>query len=185
MERKPIIGVMGGGEVSSDTLNQSYLLGSLIAGQGWVLLNGGRNSGVMDASARGARDHGGLTIGILPDNDRSRVSDHIQIPIVTGMGSARNAINVLSSDVVVACPGGPGTLSEIALALKAVKPVVLFHFDADALALPNRFEETGLVHRAETAEQVIEIINRVLKNKNQAVRQGTRRCDKRSIFKHM
>ena len=55
MERKPIIGVMGGGEVSSDTLNQSYLLGSLIAGQGWVLLNGGRNSGVMDASARGAR----------------------------------------------------------------------------------------------------------------------------------
>ena len=160
MERKPIIGVMGGGEVSGDALNQSYLLGSLIAGQGWILLNGGRNSGVMDASARGARDQGGLTIGILPDNDRSRVSDHIQIPIVTGMGSARNAINVLSSDVVVACPGGPGTLSEIALALKAVKPVILFHFDADAL--PNRFEETGLVHRAETAGQVIEIIKTIM-----------------------
>lgn len=159
MERKPIIGVMGGGEVSRDTLNQSYLLGSLIAGQGWILLNGGRNAGVMDASAKGARDHGGLTIGILPDNDRSRVSDHILIPIVTGMGSARNAINVLSSDVVVACPGGPGTLSEIALALKAAKPVILFHFDAGNL--PDRFEETGLIYRAETAEQVIEIIKMI------------------------
>jgi len=159
MERKPIIGVMGGGEVSGDALNQSYLLGSLIAGQGWILLNGGRNAGVMDASAKGARDHGGLTIGILPDNDRSRVSDHILIPIVTGMGSARNAINVLSSDVVVACPGGPGTLSEIALALKAAKPVILFHFDAGNL--PDRFEKDSLVHRAETAEQVIEIIQMI------------------------
>jgi uncharacterized protein (TIGR00725 family) len=108
---------------------RAYELGRLIAENGWILLNGGRDAGVMDASARGAHEAGGLTVGVLPDDDRSRASEHLDVAIVTGMGSARNNINVLSSDVVVACAGGAGTLSEIALALKAERPVVVLAFD--------------------------------------------------------
>lgn len=122
--RRTVVGVMGGGEVSDRQATVAYELGRLVAENGWVLLNGGRDSGVMDASARGAREAGGLTVGILPDDHRERASGHLDIQIVTGMGSARNAINVLSSDVVIACSGGAGTLSEIALALKAERPVV-------------------------------------------------------------
>ena len=156
MKRSLIIGVMGGGTATVEDAAAAYDLGRLIAKQGWVLLNGGRNSGIMEASARGASEHGGITVGILPDADHRRVSEYIAIPVVTGMGSARNSINILSSDVVVACPGGPGTLSETALALKYNKPLILFNFKAgNKLAVSGRSEQ---VQSARTAKQVIEII---------------------------
>jgi len=118
---------MGPGNASGKTLEDANLLGSLIAKEGWVLLTGGRNSGVMEAASMGARNAGGLTIGILPSADRKGMSQYVDIPIVTGMGSARNNINVLSSDAVVACGTGLGTTSEIMLALKAQKPVILLN----------------------------------------------------------
>ena len=124
-----IVGVMGGGNVDDKEAQNAYQLGKLIADQGWVLLNGGRNAGVMASSARGARENGGLTIGILPDETAWGASPFIQIPILTGMGNARNCINVLSSHVVVACTGGAGTISEIALALKNSRTVILLDFD--------------------------------------------------------
>jgi uncharacterized protein (TIGR00725 family) len=157
MHKRPlIIGVMGGGRVSSRAVAEAYELGMLIARQGWILLNGGRNVGVMEASARGAAEHGGLTVGILPDADRSRMADSIHIPICTGLGSARNAINVLSSDVVVACAGGPGTISEIALALKHEKPVITLNMPTGPL-----FEEwrtNGRLQAVASPGQVIVLI---------------------------
>jgi len=126
-----IVGVMGGGSVSDQERSDAYTLGALIAEQGWILLNGGRDAGVMAASASGAHEAGGLTIGILPDSTAQSASAHIHIPIVTGMGNARNCINVLSSHVVVACPGGMGTLSEIALALKCQKPTLLLNYKTE------------------------------------------------------
>jgi uncharacterized protein (TIGR00725 family) len=129
-QKRPIIGVMGAGDNASESaVRHAYRLGQLIAQEGWILLNGGRNCGVMDASARGAKEAGGLTVGILPDADLSCASAYLDIPIVTGLGSGRNNINVLSSDVVIACRGGAGTLSEIALALKANKSVILVDFE--------------------------------------------------------
>ena len=83
-----------------------------------MLLNGGRPAGIMEASARGAKESGGLTVGVLPGGSSSEASAYIDIPIVTGMGSARNNINVLSSDVIIALPGKAGTISEIALAMR-------------------------------------------------------------------
>jgi len=124
-----IVGVMGGGDVPAAQMAAAYRLGSLIAAEGWVLLNGGRRTGVMQASAQGACESGGLVVGILPDEDDRQASAHVHIPILTGMGSARNCINVLSSQVVVACRGGAGTISEVALALKYQRPVVLMDFD--------------------------------------------------------
>jgi uncharacterized protein (TIGR00725 family) len=127
--RRTIIGVIGGSAVDDPTFAKAYELGRLIAGKGWVLLNGGRPSGVMDASAKGAREAGGLTVGILFDESQESASEAIDLVIPTGMGSARNIINVLASDVVVACTGSGGTLSELALALRFRRPVVLLDFD--------------------------------------------------------
>ncbi|HEY9652876.1 MAG TPA: cytochrome, partial [Coleofasciculaceae cyanobacterium] len=107
--RKIIIGVMGPGEQASSTeLNNAYALGKHIATQGWVLLTGGRNTGVMDAASKGAKAAGGLTVGILPTNNTTHLSDAVDIAITTDMGNARNNINVLSSDVVIACGMGTG-----------------------------------------------------------------------------
>jgi uncharacterized protein (TIGR00725 family) len=155
-----IIGVMGGATSPPDVISSAHRLGCLIAKKGWTLLNGGRNSGVMEASARGAREMGGLTIGILPGEDREQASEFIDIPIVTGMGQARNTINVLSSDVVVACPGGAGTLSEIALALKGGKPVILLNYPKGNLI--ESLAASGLLHHADSPEAAVEIISNLI-----------------------
>ena len=78
----------------------------------------------MEAASRGAREAGGLVVGILPSPDASAANPYVDIPIVTGLGNARNAINALTSEALIAISGGPGTLSEIALALKVGTPVV-------------------------------------------------------------
>jgi hypothetical protein len=87
----------------------------------------GGGTGAMEGVARGARVAGGLTIGILPGSDaaQSPPNPYIDLPIFTGISHARNLINVLSARVVVAIGGAHGTLSEIALAIKSGKPVVL------------------------------------------------------------
>jgi len=160
MKKNTIIGVMGGGQVNEADARDACHLGQLIAQQGWMLLNGGRNCGIMDASAKGAKQAGGLTIGILPDENTARVSGHIDIPIVTGMGSARNAINALSSDLVVACAGGTGTLSEIALALKAGKTVVLLNMDLGSAF--DGYRQAGRLFDARNPEHAIELIKEQL-----------------------
>ena len=148
-----IVGVMGGGTAGREGAEAAYRLGSLIASQGWILLNGGRNAGVMASSARGARENGGITVGILPDDHPRGASPFIQIPILTGMGNARNCINVLSSNVVVACPGGAGTISEIALALKSSRPVILMNFDVQDMF--KRYLKTEMLFAVKTPEEVI------------------------------
>jgi uncharacterized protein (TIGR00725 family) len=125
--RKIIVGVMGPGAGAKGTeLTSAYELGKLIAQQGWVLLTGGRNVGVMDAASLGAKAANGLTIGILPDNSNA-ISEAVDIAIITDIGNARNNINVLSSNVVIACGMGAGTASEVALAVKGNKKVILLN----------------------------------------------------------
>ncbi|MBI5232499.1 MAG: TIGR00725 family protein [Coriobacteriales bacterium] len=132
---RTVVGVMGGGVASETVVEAAFELGRLIAEAGWVLLNGGRDAGVMRASAAGAHAAGGLVVGVLPDDDTHRASPDIDIAIQTGMGDARNVINVLSSKVVCVLPGGAGTLSEVALALKSGRPVVTLGFPlGDAFA---------------------------------------------------
>lgn len=88
-----------------------------------ILICGGMG-GVMEAAAAGAKEAGGITIGILPGNSASAANPYIDIPIVTDIGNARNVINVLTSQAIIAVHGAYGTLSEIALALKCGTPVV-------------------------------------------------------------
>ena len=129
MTRSPIIGIMGGGSASSATMAAARNLGAAIAREGWILLNGGRNAGIMKASSEGAASEGGVVIGILPDAHLERMAKGVTIPIRTGLGDGRNLVNVLSSDIVVAFPGGAGTISEVALALKNHRPLLLFDWN--------------------------------------------------------
>ena len=156
-----LVGVMGGGEsASAEDCKVAYQLGKLIAREGWVLLNGGRPAGVMEASARGAKENHGLTVGILPDNSSCFACKYIDIPIVTGMGDGRNYINVLSSDLVVALPGKAGTISEIALALKNRKKVILLNFPVGKTF--DFYMEEGLLHTAGSPEEAIQVIKNTL-----------------------
>jgi uncharacterized protein (TIGR00725 family) len=119
-----------GEEATTQELANAYDLGRLLAEDGWTILSGGRDAGVMREVNRGAKSvPGSLTVGILP-SESWRVSEHLDVVIITEMHNARNNINVLSSHVVIACgSGGPGTVSEIALALKAGRPVILLGAD--------------------------------------------------------
>lgn len=124
---KTLIAVIGTGEnPAPEAMQLAEALGNAIAQQGWVLISGGRNVGIMEAVNRGAKQvPGSLTVGILP-SPHAPASAFVDVPVITDMGNARNNVIVLSAEVIIACgDGGPGTVSEIALALKSEKPVIL------------------------------------------------------------
>lgn len=118
------VGVIGGGVCDNKTEMIAEEIGRELALRGVTLICGGLG-GVMEASARGAKRQGGTTIGILPGNSREDANRYIDFQIVTNMGHARNAIIAASSDVLIAVGGEYGTLSEIAIALKMGKRVVV------------------------------------------------------------
>lgn len=159
---KTIIGVMGPGNgATQKDIKLASELGRLIAQQGWGLLTGGRKAGIMDAASKGAQEAGGLTIGILPSENASDSSQYLDLRICTGMGSARNNINILSSDVIIACGTGAGTSSEIMLALKANKPLILLNQTDKALA----FIDELAPHKpkiVKTPKQAIRMIAQIL-----------------------
>lgn len=133
MARDPVVGVFGGGDVPRGVRAQARELGAAIARRGWVLLNGGRDAGVMRASAEGAREEGGLVVGVLPTrgpgDGQADVAPGVSVAVFTDLGEARNNVNVLSCDAAVALPGGVGTLSEAALAAKHGTPLVLLGWE--------------------------------------------------------
>ncbi|MFZ1030241.1 MAG: TIGR00725 family protein [Limnoraphis robusta] len=156
--KKTIIGVMGPGETATSVdLENAYQLGQLIAQQGWVLLTGGRNVGVMEAACQGAKSAQGLTLGILPGATSSGMSEAVDIAIFTNLGNARNAINVLSSDVVIACGMGAGTASEIALAIKENKNVILLNQYPESQVFFQNLSRRQ-VDRVDTPQEAIQIV---------------------------
>ena len=152
---------MGAGENAAEhDLRLAEELGELAARAGWAVLTGGRASGVMDAALRGAgRVEGSVRIGVVPGPDAGGASVHASVVIVTGLGEARNVVNVLSSDVLVACGrGGAGTASEVALAIKSGTPLVLLAPSDSAEAF---FRRLGPIHRAQTPAEALEIADRL------------------------
>ena len=117
------IGVIGGGNVPPDIAGLAEEVGREIARQGAVLICGGLG-GVMEAACKGAASEGGLTIGILPGENRTDANPYVKIPVVTGIGYARNVAVVKSSQAVIAVDGSYGTLSEIGHALQSGIPVI-------------------------------------------------------------
>lgn len=117
-----LIAVIGGHKCDGKTAELAESIGEAIATAGAVLLCGGLG-GIMEAAARGAKKAGGTTIGILPGEDKGDANAFVDIVIPTGMGYSRNTLVAGSADMLIALPGEYGTLSEIAFALNAKKPV--------------------------------------------------------------
>lgn len=117
-----IIAVIGGEEATAEEERLAYEVGREVGRRGHVLVCGGRG-GVMRAACKGAREAGGHTIGILPGEDASDANEFVEFPIVTGIGFARNAIIARTADALIAIGGRYGTLSEIAFAFIAGRPV--------------------------------------------------------------
>jgi len=124
MGAAPYVAVVGaGGDVEAPLLAAAEAVGAELARRGAVVVTGGLG-GVMEAACRGARSAGATTLGILPGDDRAAANAFVSVAVATGMGELRNGLVVRCADALVAIAGGYGTLSEIALALKAGKPVV-------------------------------------------------------------
>jgi uncharacterized protein (TIGR00725 family) len=118
------VSVIGGSECSASEQALAEEVGRLVAVEGATLVCGGMG-GVMEAAARGAREAGGTTIGILPGHDRAVANRYLDHVLTTGIGHARNLAVVSSGDVVIAIGGGYGTLSEIGLAAKIGRTVII------------------------------------------------------------
>ena len=120
---KKIIAVIGGRRIEKALLAEAEEVGRLIGKSGAILVCGGLG-GVMEAASKGAQSEGGLTVGILPQDNSDRANQYIDIPITTGLGIGRNVIIARTADALIAVGGEYGTLSEIAFALQLKKPVV-------------------------------------------------------------
>lgn len=129
---RKIIAVIGGSEPDEKSLKIAEEVGSLIAQRRAILITGGMG-GVMNAASKGAKSANGLVIGILPGGNKANANPYIDIPIVTGMGEARNIIIARTCDCAVAINGKYGTLSEIAYCLMFNVPVIGINtWDIDA-----------------------------------------------------
>ncbi|MFH0860553.1 MAG: TIGR00725 family protein [Candidatus Altiarchaeota archaeon] len=160
------IGVIGSdGEIPNKVREAAETVGSDIAKNGCVLVCGGRG-GVMEAACRGAKGAGGLTVGILPSADKNDANKYVDIVLPTGMGYARNALVVSSSDAVIAIHGGKGTLSEIALALNYNRPVVLVDGTGGVTdTVDGTLKGISQVNRARPADAVKMAMSQVLNSK--------------------
>ena len=123
MERGVFVSVIGSSDCSEGEARVAEEVGRELAQRGATLICGGLE-GVMEAACRGAASQGGMTIGVLPGNSRKDANRYVKIPIVTGMGYARNAVVAKSGQAVIAIGGSYGTLSEIAYALQNGIPVI-------------------------------------------------------------
>ena len=121
--QKLLIGVIGGHSCSRKTAKLAQELGREIAKLGAILVCGGLG-GIMQAVAKGAKQNGGATVGILPGDDKKEANPFIDVPIATGLGYTRNTLVTTAADIIIALEGRYGTLSEIGFALNAKKPVI-------------------------------------------------------------
>lgn len=126
---KKIIGIMGSTIAEEKDLINAYQIGKYCAENNYITLTGGLKEGIMNEALKGAKEHGGLTIGIMPTDDRTRFSEYADIPIVTTMKAGRNYIEILTSDIIIACGISAGTSSEISLAIKPGKKIILVGVD--------------------------------------------------------
>ena len=163
MEAPPYIGVIGAGTCTARIYSVARDLGFEIGKRGWTLVCGGLK-GVMEGAARGCAEAGGMTLGILPGLDKRSANPYITVPIPTGLGDGRNLLVVRASDILVAVAGGYGTLSEMALALKADKPVIGL----------ETWKEIPGVHYADDYLEAIQLISLSLSSKVMKPQKGAK-----------
>ena len=160
--RRTLIAIIGPGEgAAQNAMDDATLIGEMVAKAGWAVLTGGRVAGVMGAASSAARAAGGLTIGVLPTPDSLAASPAVDVVVATGLGEARNAVIALSANACVACGMNAGTASEVALAIRSKKPVVLLRPD-EVTSTFFRTLDPELVHVAMSADEAIELLRGLL-----------------------
>ncbi len=122
MDHKKSVSVIGGHKCTVEVESLAESVGRIIAEEGYILICGGLK-GVMEAACRGAKSAGGLTVGIIPTNNKNDANQYVDIVVPTGMGYSRNTIVASAGDIVIALPGEYGTLSEMGFALSIKKTV--------------------------------------------------------------
>jgi len=141
LRKKLRIGVIGGSQPDKESRQNAFRVGQLIAEKGAILVCGGL-SGVMEAASRGAKQAGGLTLGILPGDSADDANIYVDIPVATGLGYARNSLVAMNSDVIIAINGQYGTLSEIAYGCIYGKKIIgIGTWDIDAVIKVKSAEE--------------------------------------------
>ena len=146
-----MVGVIGASEADEQLCTVAEHVGEELASRGAIVICGGL-TGVMEAVCRGARKQDGMTVGVIPSDRKEDANPHVQIPIVTGIGVARNAIITRTADVVIAVGGQFGTLSEIGYALSMGKTVVAI--DSWRLERATERQLPGLIHASNPKEAV-------------------------------
>jgi uncharacterized protein (TIGR00725 family) len=160
-----IIAVIGDSSCSPEEIKLAENVGELLAQQGATIVCGGLG-GIMEGACRGAKSKGGLTIGILPGQDPSTANPWVDIPVITGIGEARNVAVVKSAQAVIAIGGRYGTLSEIAHALKSNIPVI--GLNTWSLSINGR-EDNSIIQVNNATEAVDKAISFAKKRKNHEV----------------
>ena len=120
---KKLVAVIGGHKTDTQGARLAEAVGLIVAEAGCILVCGGL-TGIMEHAAKGAKAGGGITVGLLPGQEKSSANPYIDIPLATGLGFTRNTLVVGVADIVIALPGREGTLSEIGFALSGKKPVI-------------------------------------------------------------
>ena len=138
-----------------------------IAKSNSILITGGLG-GVMKAASKGAKESGGLTVGIIPQNDMSEANEFCDVVIPSGIGLMRDFLNALSADGVIAIGGGSGTLSEICAAYMYSKPIVVLK---NSGGTSTKFADQYLDHRknvkiigVDTPKEAVELIFKEIKS---------------------
>lgn len=146
-------------------LDEAIEIGRHIAQRKWVLVCGGRG-GVMEAASKGASEEGGIVIGILPGSDFSDANPYLTAAVASGIGFARNSMNVLSGDVIVAIGGKTGTMTELSYAFQYGKPIIVCSFAggwSSAFAdIAAREDARSLVHTAATVAEATGMLDKLL-----------------------
>ncbi|MFH1428334.1 MAG: TIGR00725 family protein [Candidatus Margulisiibacteriota bacterium] len=151
MER--VISVIGESLTSLEVYARAEKVGQLLAENDITVVCGGL-TGVMEAVCKGVKSKGGRTIGILPGNDRNSGNKYIDVPIVSGIGYARNSVVAKTGQIVIAIGGWFGTLCEIAFALDAEIPVI--GLDTWDIFKDGERPEKGII-QVKTPEEAVEI----------------------------
>ena len=154
---KRFVAIIGGGQCSREEARLAEEVGHELAKQGAILVCGGLG-GVMEAACKGVSSEGGLTIGILPGDSRRPANRYVQIPIVTGIGYARNLAVVKSAQAVIAIGGNYGTLSEISHALQSGIPVI--GLNTWSLSRNNR-QDNSIILAQNPADAVSKALNAI------------------------
>ncbi len=154
-KQKITISVIGGHDSSKEVEELAYNVGVTVSQVGAITVCGGLN-GVMEAVSKGAKEAGGITIGILPGKSKADANPYIDIALPSSFGFARNAMVACSADIIIALPGSHGTLCEISYGLVYGRPII----DLGDWNRPEMIKVDGLPQARQKIEELIGELNK-------------------------